>query len=90
VDARQQTLHARAHRLRQAQARIRRRCRRAQVGGAELRLGSRRRVAGVRAALAVHRVTRLGLSLAKAARQLGISTSGVAKAVARAERPSVH
>jgi REP element-mobilizing transposase RayT len=90
-DARQQTQHARAHRLRQAQALIRRRCRRAQVGVEELRLGSRRRrVAGVRAALAVHLVTRLGLSLAEAARQLGISTSGVAKAVARAERPSVH
>jgi len=90
-DARQQTQHARAHRLRQAQALLRRRCRRAQVGVEELRLGSRRRrVARVRAALAVHLVTRLGLSLAEAARQLGISTSGVAKAVARAERPYVH
>jgi len=44
----------------------------------------------VRAALAVHLVTRLGLSLAEAARQLGVSTSGVAKAVARAERSYVH
>jgi len=32
----------------------------------------------------------LGLSLADTARLLGISTSGIAKAVARAERPSVH
>jgi lambda repressor-like predicted transcriptional regulator len=32
-------------------------------------------------------LTRLGLSLADAARQLGVSTSGMAKAVARAERP---
>ena len=33
---------------------------------------------------------RLGLSLADTARQLGVSTSGIAKAVARAERPPVH
>jgi len=33
---------------------------------------------------------RLGLSLADTARLLGVSTSGIAKAVARAERPSVH
>ena len=35
-------------------------------------------------------LARLGLSLADAARLLGVSTSGIAKAVARAERPSVH
>ena len=35
-------------------------------------------------------LARLGLSLAETARQLGVSTSGIAKAVARAERPSVH
>jgi len=69
------------------QTRIRRRCRQAQVGVAELQLGSRRRrVAAVRSELAVHLVTQLGLSLADAARQLGVSTSGVAKAVARAEQ----
>jgi hypothetical protein len=33
---------------------------------------------------------RLGLSLADTARQLGVSTSGVVKAVARAERSSVR
>ena len=32
----------------------------------------------------------LGLSLADTARLLGVSTSGIAKAVARVERPSVH
>ena len=32
----------------------------------------------------------LGLSLADTARLLRVSTSGIAKAVARAERPSVH
>lgn len=36
-------------------------------------------------ALAVHLVTRLGLSLAEATRHLGVSTSGIAKAVDRAE-----
>jgi predicted transcriptional regulator len=36
----------------------------------------------VRAQLAVHLVTQLGLSLADAARSLGVSTSGIAKAVA--------
>jgi hypothetical protein len=35
-------------------------------------------------------LAQLALSLAEAARQLGVSTSGIAKAVARAERPSVH
>jgi hypothetical protein len=35
-------------------------------------------------------LARLGLSLADTARLLGVSTSGTAKAVARAERPSVH
>jgi hypothetical protein len=35
-------------------------------------------------------LARLGLSLADTARPLGLSTSGIAKAVARAERPSVH
>jgi hypothetical protein len=90
-DARQQTQQARGHRLRQAQALLRQRCRRAQVGLEELRMGSRRRrIAAVRARLAVDLVTRLGLSLAETARQLGVSTSGIAKAVARAERPLVH
>jgi len=90
-DARQQTQQARAHRLRQAQALIRRRCRQAQVGLAELQMGSRRhRITAVRSQLAVHLVTHLGLSLAEAARQLGISTSAIGKAVARAERPQVH
>jgi hypothetical protein len=76
-DARQQTQQARVQRLRQAQAILRQRCRREQVGLEELRMGSRRRrMAAVRARLAVYLVTRLGLS-----------TSGIAKAVATAERP---
>jgi len=35
-------------------------------------------------------LARLGLSLADTARLLGVSSSGIAKAVARAERPLVH
>ena len=50
----------------------------------------RRRISGVQALLVLYLVTQLGPSLADTARQLGVSTSGVAKAVARAERPSVH
>jgi predicted DNA-binding protein (UPF0251 family) len=90
-DARQQTQQARGRQLAQAQALIRSRCRQAQVEPEELQMGSRRRrIATVRAELAVQLVTRLGLSLAEAARQLGISTSGIAKAVERAERSTVH
>jgi hypothetical protein len=86
-DARQKTQRARAQRLREAEALIRRRCRQAKLGLEELRMGSRRRrIAAVRVPLAVHLVTQLGLSLADTARQLGMSTSGIAKAVMRAER----
>ena len=48
--------------------------------------GRRRLIAADRSELALHLVTQLGLSLADAARQLGVSMSGIAKAVARAER----
>jgi len=90
-DARQRAQRVRGQRLREAQAIIRRCCRREHIGLEELRMGSRRRrIAAVRRGLAVNLVTRLGLSLAEAARQLGISTSGIAKAVARAEQPEVH
>ncbi len=90
-DARQRAQRARGRRLREAQALIRRRCQRERLGLEELRMGSRRRrVAAVRRDLAVELVTRLGLSLAEAARQLGISTSGIAKALARAEQAEVH
>ena len=85
-DARLQTQHARAHRLREAQGLLRKVCAREQISAEELRMGGRRRrLSAVRAHLAVHLVTQLGLSLAEAARSLGVSTSGIAKAVARAE-----
>jgi REP element-mobilizing transposase RayT len=78
---------ARAHQLAQAQRLIRGRCRQEGIGLAELQMGSRRRrIAAVRSELAVHLVTQLGLSLADVARQLGVSTSGIAKALARAEQ----
>jgi predicted transcriptional regulator len=47
--------------------------------------GRRRRLSTVRVRLAVRLVTQLGLSLAEAARHLGVSTSGLAKAAARVE-----
>ena len=90
-DARQARLPARAKQWREVQALIRRRCRAARVGLTDLHQGSRRRrIAAVRGALAVHLVTQVGLSLADAARHLGVSTSGIAKAVTRAEQPLVR
>jgi len=78
----------RARQIAQAQRLVRRWCRQAGIGLAELQMGSRRRqIAAVRSTLAVHLVTQLGLSLADVARQLGVSTSGIAKAVARADQP---
>ncbi len=85
-DERQQTQHARVQRLQEAHSIIRRRCQHDKISAEELRLGSRRRrIATVRSQLAVHLVTQLGLSLADAARCLGVSTSGIAKTLTRAE-----
>jgi REP element-mobilizing transposase RayT len=90
-DPRQAQPRVRAKRLREAQTLIRRRCREARIGLAELQQGSRRhRIAAVRGALAMQLVAAVGLSLAETARQLGVSTSGIAKAVARAERSPVR
>ena len=84
-DPRQPRPLARAKRLRAAQALIRQRCREARIGQVELQQGSRRhQIAAVRGGLAVQFVMEIGLSLADAARQLGVSTSGIAKAIARA------
>lgn len=47
-------------------------------------------LAAVRADLAIRRVIQLGLSLAETARQRALSTSGIAKAVARVERRLVQ
>jgi putative transposase len=89
--ARQAPQVARARQIAQAQRLVRRGCRQAGIGLAELQMGSRRRqIAAVRSELAVHLVTQLGLSLADVARQLGVSTSGIAKTLARADQPGVH
>jgi chromosomal replication initiation ATPase DnaA len=87
ADDRLKAERAGEHRHRETTALIRTICRRENISVEELRAGSRRkRVAAVRARLAVHLVTRLGLPLADLARQLGVSTSGIAKAVGRAEK----
>ncbi len=68
----------------QAQALLAPRCADAQVGLPELQGGSRRAaVVALRGTLARHFVAHLGLSLADAARLLGVSTSGIAKSLAR-------
>ena len=86
-DARLQSQHVRASRLGETAAIVRAECQRAGISAEELQMGGRRRrLSAVRARLAVRLVTQLGLSLAEAARHLGVSTSGLAKVVMRAER----
>lgn len=76
----------REQRLHEATRVIRTVCARAGITPEELRAGSRRgRIPGVRAEVARRLVTVLGLSLADAARQLGVSTSAVSKAVCKTE-----
>ena len=83
-DERLRVVHRREERQRVARVTIAEECRKAGVSVDELRLGSRRRpLARFRAELAVRAVEEWGLSLADAARELGISTSGIAKAVKR-------
>jgi hypothetical protein len=79
-DARLRAQRGWTRRLQAAQTWIARGCRRAGITPEEVRRGGRRQpVATLRAELAVGLVTELGLSFAEAARQLGISTSGIAK-----------
>jgi hypothetical protein len=85
-DERLRLVHRREERRRLAHVNIAEQCRKAGLSADELRLGSRRRpLARLRAVLAVRAVEEWGLSLADAARELGVSTSGIAKAVARAK-----
>jgi hypothetical protein len=59
-------------------------CKKHGVSLTELRSGSRRaELPGVRAELAQRLVEDFGLTMAEAARQLGISTSGISKTLAR-------
>ena len=75
---------ARARLLPRARALVHQRCAASSVGLPELQSGSRRApVVAVRGRLAQHLVAQLGLSLADTARLLGVSTSGIAKALAR-------
>jgi putative transposase len=59
-------------------------CKRADVSPQELKGGSRRRaVSTLRIKIAKRGLTELGLSLAEIARQVGVSTSGIARAIKR-------
>jgi REP element-mobilizing transposase RayT len=61
-------------------------CKKGRTSGNELRGGSRRRkVSAVRARIAKRGVDELGLSMAEIARHVGVTTSSIAKAVARME-----
>jgi len=74
-------------RLRQARQYIEKRCAESRVNIEELR-GSGRRgpVSRLRSNLAHHLVVEIGLPLAEAARQLGVTTSGISRALKRATK----
>lgn len=76
--------HGRAQQIREIDDLIRGACTTAGIEIGELQQGGRRRkVAGVRTRLARQLVGNYGLSLADAARRLGVSTSAIAKALER-------
>jgi len=84
-EGRLRRMHAIGERSTQAEELIRRTCTSAGIDRGELQLGGRRRgVAKVRAKLARQLVGELGMTLAEAARRLGVSTSGIAKILTRA------
>lgn len=87
ADGRLKVGQLREQRLRQAAKVIREACRRMRITPGELVAGSRRgHIPAVRAELAHHLVTVLGLSLADAARQLGVSTSAISRAVEKTSK----
>jgi REP element-mobilizing transposase RayT len=64
-------------------------CRKSGINPLELRGGGRRRlISGTRAAIAVRGREELGLSAAAIARQVGVSTSAITKAIERKEQDS--
>ncbi len=74
-----------SERGKKVEALIERVCRKETVNSNELRMGSRRgNISQVRSHLAFQLVEDYGLSLAEAARQLGVSTSAISKALRRA------
>ncbi len=71
----------------EVEAVIRRACRQEGVAAEELKLGGRHGgLSALRAELARHLVTGRGLSLARAARHLGVSTAAISKTLQKAER----
>lgn len=84
ADDRMRERAQRSHRSREAVKVVRAVCDRNHITMEELLSGSRRgHTPQVRGHLARHLVTKLGLSLAEAARHLGVSTSAISKAVSR-------
>jgi len=80
ADARQATVLRRAPTPEETEAVMGRICKRARASVEELKRGGRRGpLSAVRAALARELVARLGLSLAQAARYLGVSTAAISK-----------
>jgi predicted HTH domain antitoxin len=62
-------------------------CKNEEVSIEELKAGSRRReTSRARARIAIELVKTYGVSLAEAARQLGVSTSGISKIIKRANQ----
>jgi REP element-mobilizing transposase RayT len=81
-DERIRAIHRREERQRLARVAIAEECRKGGVSLEELRHGSRRHpFPRLRRKLALRAIEEWGLSMADAARELGVSTSGIAKAV---------
>ncbi len=84
ADQRTREILHRNQRIREAAKFIHAACERNGIAAEELRSGSRRGpIPALRGRLARRLVTKLGLSLAEAARHLGVSTSAISKAVSR-------
>ena len=87
AEARQRTAFRRPATSRDIEALVARTCRRARVSREELQWGGRRGpLSAVRAGLARQLVAGLGLSLAQAARHLGVSTAAISKLLRKQER----
>jgi hypothetical protein len=81
-DERIRTIHRKEDRQRLARIAIAEECRKGGVSVEELRLGSRRYpLPRLRRKLAAYAIEEWGLTMADAARELGVSTSGIAKAL---------
>jgi putative transposase len=84
AEARQRPCAIPAERAQRAERAIRAACARVGITPDELAAGSRRGlIPALRATLATELVTTLGLSLAEVARQLGVTTSAISRAVRR-------